>query len=111
MTVTRLRADRVIGEINNGGDLVETNLRTVDKDVRFMSVHASRGKVTRAEPIAALYEKGRVKHVGEFPELEDQLCSWNPDLLDQLGESPDRMDALVWLCKWLIGKRNKVGVW
>jgi len=107
----RLKADRVIGEINNGGDLVETNLRTVDKDVSFMSVHASRGKVTRAEPIAALYEKGRVKHVGEFPELEDQLCSWNPDLLDQLGESPDRMDALVWLCKWLIGKRNKVGVW
>ncbi len=85
------RADRVIGETNNGGEMVETVLRTVDPDIPYGEVHASRGKVTRAEPIASLYEQGRVHHVGTFPQLEDQMCRWVP------GEkSPDRMDALVW---------------
>ncbi|MDD5050106.1 MAG: terminase family protein [Methanoregulaceae archaeon] len=84
-------ADRVIGEVNNGGDLVEVNLRTVDRHIPFRAVHASRGKLIRAEPIAALYEQGKVHHVGTFPQLEDQMCEWVP------GEkSPDRMDALVW---------------
>ena len=84
-------ADRVIGEVNNGGDLVEMNLRQVDRAIPFKAVHASRGKHIRAEPIAALYEQGKVHHMGTFPQLEDQMCEWEP------GEkSPDRMDALVW---------------
>lgn len=87
------RADGVIGETNNGGDLVATVLRTVDARVPFKAVHASRGKRVRAEPISALYEQGRVKHVGQFPDLEDQMCNFVPDNLD---DSPDRMDALVW---------------
>lgn len=84
-------ADRMIGEVNNGGDLVEVNIRTVDRNVSYKAVHASRGKLIRAEPIAALYEQGKVHHVGTFPQLEDQMCEWVP------GEtSPDRMDAHVW---------------
>jgi predicted phage terminase large subunit-like protein len=85
-------ADRVIAEVNNGGELVETVLRTVDRALPFKSIHASRGKRTRAEPVAALYEQGKVHHVGGFPELEDELCTWVPGE----GESPDRLDALVW---------------
>jgi phage terminase large subunit-like protein len=89
----------VIGEVNNGGDLVEVNLRTVDRMIPFRAVHASRGKVIRAEPIAALYEQGKVHHVGTFPQLEDQLCEWIP------GEkSPDRLDALVWAVHELTDK-------
>jgi phage terminase large subunit-like protein len=84
-------ADRAVAEVNNGGDLVEATLRTVDKAISYKAVRATRGKYTRAEPIAALYEQGRVHHVGTFPELEDQMCTWVP------GEkSPDRLDALVW---------------
>lgn len=89
------RADRIVGEVNNGGDLIEVNIRTVDRNVPFTAVHASRGKAIRAEPVAALYEQGRIHHVGTFPELEDQLCDWSPGS----GKSPDRMDALVW-CIW-----------
>jgi len=85
------RADRVIGEQNNGGEMVETIIRTVDANVSYTSVYASRGKATRAEPVAALYEQGRVHHVGAFPELEDEMCQWTPG-----DSSPDRMDALVW---------------
>lgn len=86
------KADRVIGEANNGGDLIESVLRTVDKNVPYSKVHASRGKVARAEPIAALFEQGRAHLVGLMPELSDQLCCYVP------GESssPDRMDAMVW---------------
>lgn len=87
----RHHADRIIGETNQGGDLIEAMLRSVSANVAYKSVRASRGKVARAEPVAALYEQGRVKHVGILRELEDQLCNWTP------GEpSPDRMDALVW---------------
>ncbi|HET6866296.1 MAG TPA: terminase family protein [Solirubrobacteraceae bacterium] len=85
-------ADRVVAEVNNGGDLVETVLRTQDERLPFAQVRASRGKRTRAEPIAALYEQGKVHHVGEFRDLEDELCSWTPGDAD----SPDRLDALVW---------------
>lgn len=85
------QADRIIGEQNNGGEMVETTIRTVDANVSYMSVYASRGKAIRAEPIAALYEQGRIHHVGTFPELEDQLCQWVPG-----DDSPDRLDALVW---------------
>jgi hypothetical protein len=85
------RADRIVGEVNNGGDLVEANIRTVGPRASFKAVHASRGKQIRAEPVAALYEQGKVHHVGALPALESQMCGWVP------GEgSPDRMDALVW---------------
>lgn len=85
------QADRIIGEVNNGGEMVGHTLSTIDSTVSYKAVRASRGKYTRAEPIAALYEKGMIHHVGVFPELEDQMCTWVP------GEkSPDRMDALVW---------------
>jgi len=89
----RWSADRVVAEVNQGGDLVEATLRTVDPTVPYTAVHASRGKRTRAEPIAALYEQRRVHHVGFFPELEDQLCT----ALPEGGTGPDdRLDALVW---------------
>lgn len=88
-----LKADRIIAEVNNGGDLVEATIRTVDRRVAYRKVHASRGKRTRAEPIAAMYEQGKIHHVGVFPELENQMCIYVPDNYDG---SPDRMDALVW---------------
>jgi phage terminase large subunit-like protein len=86
------QADRVVGETNNGGEMVEHTLRTVDPGIPFKSVHASRGKQTRAEPISSYYEQGRIHHVGSFPALEDQMCDWIPGE----GKSPDRVDALVW---------------
>ena len=89
----RHRADGIIGEVNNGGDLIEQVLRTVDPAIPFRGVHATRGKVLRAQPIAALYEQGRVHHVGFFPELEEQMCSF---VLGKYDGSPDRLDALVW---------------
>jgi predicted phage terminase large subunit-like protein len=93
----RHHADRIIAERNNGGDLVEAIIRSVDPNVSFKSVHASRGKVTRAEPISALYEQGRVHHVGSFQQLEDQLCSFTSDFnRSTAGYSPDRLDAMVW---------------
>lgn len=89
----RRMADRIIGEVNNGGEMVGYTLMTIDHNVSYKAVHASRGKQTRAEPIAALYERGRVHHVGAFAELEDQMCNWVPNT----GlASPDRLDALVW---------------
>jgi phage terminase large subunit-like protein len=87
----RHKADRIVAEVNNGGDLVEKVIRDIDEDVAYSAVHASRGKQTRAEPIAGVYEQGRAHHVGVFPELEDQLCCWVPG-----EESPDRLDSLVW---------------
>lgn len=93
------RANLVVGEVNNGGDMIEHTLRTFDRAVPFKAVHASRGKRTRAEPISALYEQGRVHHVGTLGELEDQLCGWD----ESTGEaSPDRLDALVWLLNELM---------
>ena len=88
----RLQAGWIVGETNRGGDMVEHTVRTVDPDIAFKPVRATRGKATRAEPVAALYEQGKVHHVGFFPELEDEMCSYVP------GDtrSPDRMDALVW---------------
>ena len=81
--------------------MVEATLRVIDPNVPFAAVRASRGKVARAEPVAALYEQGRVHHVGAFPQLEDQMCSFVPagdGALDlrSVGHSPDRVDALVW---------------
>lgn len=89
----RHRADRIVAEVNNGGDLVAGNIRAIDPNASVRAVRASRGKYIRAEPVAALYEQGRVHHIGAFPTLEDQMTSWTP----QSGESsPDRLDALVW---------------
>ena len=96
-------ADRIVAEVNNGGDLVEDVIRTVDRHVSYKAVHASRGKVVRAEPISALYEQKRVHHVGVFPELETQMCSFVPDNLDG---SPDRVDALVWALTELMVDRE-----
>lgn len=91
------QADRIVAEKNQGGDMVETTLRMVDVSVPYRAVHASRGKVTRAEPISALYEQGKVHHVGTFTALEDQLCSFTNDFdRNRAGYSPDRLDALVW---------------
>jgi phage terminase large subunit-like protein len=86
-------ADRIIGETNNGGDMIEVLLRNVDPNVSYKSVTATRGKMIRAEPVAALYEQGRVHHVGYFSQLEDQLCDYDPI---SSPRSPDRLDALVW---------------
>lgn len=93
-------ADLVVAEANNGGDMVEQTIRTVRKTIPYRKVHASRGKQTRAQPVAALYEQGKVSHVEAFPELEEQLTSWTPES----GTSPDRLDALVWaLTELMIG--------
>lgn len=86
------RADRVVAEVNNGGDYIGTLLKTVDTDIPYRAVTASRGKAVRAEPVSALSEQHRIHHLGSFPQLEDQLCSWAPADL----ESPDRLDAMVW---------------
>jgi phage terminase large subunit-like protein len=91
------KADRVVGEVNNGGEMVENTLRMVDANVAFTAVRASRGKVIRAEPVSALYEQNRVWHVGSFPMLEDQMCGFTSDFDRSIaGFSPDRVDALVW---------------
>jgi phage terminase large subunit-like protein len=93
----RHRADRVVIEANQGGLMASETLRTQDRALPIKAVHASRGKVTRAEPIATLYEQGRVHHVGTFPQLEDQLTSFTSDFdRSSAGFSPDRLDALVW---------------
>jgi phage terminase large subunit-like protein len=89
----RLKADRIVGEANNGGDMIEALIRHEDPSVSYKKVIASRGKAIRAEPISALYEQGRVHHHGTFAKLEDQMTSWNP-ATDK--KSPDRLDALVW---------------
>lgn len=85
------KADAIVAESNNGGEMVEMTIKTIDPSARVILVHASRGKATRAEPVAALYEHGRVHHVGSFPQLEDELCLWMPG-----DPSPNRLDAMVW---------------
>jgi phage terminase large subunit-like protein len=102
-----LDADRVIAEANQGGKMVETVLRQVDANLPLRLVHASQGKRARAEPVAALYEQGRVSHVGALPELEDEMCSMIED-----SKSPDRLDALVWaVTELMLKKRAEPRVW
>jgi phage terminase large subunit-like protein len=92
-------AHQIVAEGNQGGELVRLTLQTVDETAPIEIVHASHGKKTRAEPVAALYEQGRVHHVGTFGSLEDQLCFWDATS----GEiSPDRRDALVWAVTQLV---------
>jgi phage terminase large subunit-like protein len=89
------KADRIVAERNFGGAMVEHVIRTVDASVSYRDVTASRGKVARCEPVAALYEQSKVRHVGSFTDLEDQMCAMTSDGYAG-GGSPDRVDALVW---------------
>lgn len=89
----KLNADRIIGEANYGGNMVEHVVRTIDPNVPYKSVSAMRSKQLRAEPVAALYEQGMVSHVGDFPMLEDEMTTWSPT---DSKDSPNRVDALVW---------------
>jgi len=84
-------ADRIVGEANNGGDMIETILRSIDPTIAYKKVWASKGKATRAEPVSALYEQGKIHHIGYYADLEDELCEWEPG-----NPSPNRLDALVW---------------
>ena len=88
----KYKADVLVAEANNGGEMVEQVIKQVDKSVNVKLVHASRGKQTRAEPMAAIAEKGHDHHVGSFPALEDELCLWVPG-----DPSPNRLDAKVWM--------------
>ncbi len=90
-----LEADRIVAEVNQGGELVSTIIKQADQSVPVRHVRATRGKWLRAEPIAALYAEGRVVHIGRWPELEDQMCDFGAGGLSS-GRSPDRLDALVW---------------
>lgn len=89
-------ADRIVAEKNQGGEMVSAVMRAVDRDVPITLVTATRGKHVRAEPISALYEQGRVHHIGRFDKLEDQMCLFSRDADRSAGNSPDRVDALVW---------------
>ncbi len=91
----RFSADRIVAEVNQGGEMVKAVLAEVDPQVPVEMVRATRGKFLRAEPVAALYEQGRVRHAGAFPDLEDEMCDFTTDGLSS-GRSPDRLDALVW---------------
>ncbi len=94
-------ADRIVAEVNQGGDMVRAVIAQVNPDVPITTVHASRGKRARAEPVAALYEQGRVCHVGVFRDLEDEMCAVIGE-----GASPDRLDALVWAVTELLLKKR-----
>lgn len=101
-------ANMVVGEVNNGGDLVEVNLRTVSILTPFEAVRASKGKAVRTEPVASLSEKGKLRMVGEFPMLEEECTSYVPNLGMR---SPNRMDAMVWGVSRFLRKKKRVGSW
>nr|WP_066560568.1 terminase family protein [Croceicoccus bisphenolivorans] len=109
----RWNADRVIAEANQGGAMVESVLRAASVNLPVRLVHASKGKVARAEPVAALYEAGRVFHVGAFPALEDEMTGLGTGGDYQgPGRSPDRADALVWaLSELMLGAHGQPRVW
>lgn len=106
-------ADRVVAEANQGGAMVEAVLRAAETSLPLRLVHASRGKTARAEPVAALYEAGRVRHAGMFPRLEDELCGLMPGGDYQgPGRSPDRADACVWaLTELMLGRAGEPRIW
>jgi len=105
--VARHEAERVIAEVNNGGEMVRSVLEAADIGLAVKMVHARRGKSARAEPVAALYERGRAFHAGAFPALEDQLCGMlGAGGYEGPGRSPDRADALVWaMTELMLGRR------
>lgn len=107
------KADRVVAEANQGGAMVGSVLRAADVSLPVRLVHASRGKAARAEPVAALYEAGRVRHAGTFPALEDELCGLIAGgRYEGPGRSPDRADALVWaMTELMLGQRRMPRVW
>lgn len=103
----RLEADALVVEVNQGGEMAGSVIREVDPAVPVTSVRASRGKYLRAEPVAALYAQGRVRHAGAFPALEDEMCDFGPTGLSS-GRSPDRLDALVWaLTHLMLGPKGR----
>ena len=97
------KADRIVVEVNQGGDLVDRILRQIDRSVSIKMIHASKSKFARAEPVSARYEQGRVHHVGMHAALEDQLCSYSPEYANS---SPDRLDALVYAITELDSKKS-----
>lgn len=108
-------ADVVVAEVNNGGDMVESVIRSSDPGVPVRKVHATRGKVRRAEPVSLIYEQGRIHHVGHFGLLEDQMADFSLDFDNKTrGYSPDRVDALVWAVTELMvdeeAKKKRAGV-
>jgi len=110
-TYNRFHADRLAAEANFGGEMVERTIRTAPggENVAYKAVHGSRGKHIRAEPAVSLYERGLVHHVGEFPALEDEMCTWVPG---SRMDSPNRLDALVWLLFELkIARRRQQSVY
>lgn len=96
-------ADRVVGEVNHGGEMIETVLRTIRPNLSYKALRASVGKRARAEPVSAMSEQARIHMVGFFAELEDELCNWDPAITP---ESPNRLDAMVWAITELAGKRG-----
>jgi phage terminase large subunit-like protein len=98
------QADHIVAEQNNGGEMVQITIHVIDPTVPVSLVHASRGKQVRADPISALYQSGRVHHVGSFANLEDEMCLWLPGM-----PSPNRMDALVWLASDLMFSQEYKG--
>lgn len=92
----------IVAEKNFGGDMVEATIKSVDGTLPVKLVNASRGKLVRAEPISVLYEKGLVYHVQRLPELEDELCMYDP----LTSDSPNRMDALVWCISEMVQESN-----
>jgi phage terminase large subunit-like protein len=106
--VAHWKADRVVAEANQGGDMVASVLRAADFHMPVQLVHASRSKAARAEPVAALYEANKVHHVGHFPQLEDQLCGiLAGGTYEGPGRSPDRADALVWAMHELLLQKKQ----
>ncbi len=102
-----LKADRIIAEVNQGGDMVATIIRQIDPTVAVKPVHATRGKWLRAEPVNMLYQQNRIRHAGRFSELEDEMCDFSIDGLSN-GRSPDRLDALVWaLSELMLNERGE----
>lgn len=99
----KYKADKIIGEANNGGDMIEAVIRAIDYNINYKKVTATRGKLLRAEPIAALYEQEKVHHIGCFSKLEDQMVNFTGDPKEK---SPDRLDALVWALHELSENRN-----
>ncbi|MFN3232927.1 MAG: DNA-packaging protein [Alphaproteobacteria bacterium] len=99
-------ADRLVAEVNQGGDMIEALVRQVDPDLAYKAVHARHGKKVRAEPVAALYEQNRVFHAGRFSALEDQMCAFSTAAGWTGSGSPDRVDALVWAISDLLPNRG-----
>jgi len=103
----KYRADRIIGESNNGGDMIEAIIMNIDRGIPYSKVWASRGKITRAEPVAALYERGMVHHTKEFVDLEYEMTNYTGQAGD---DSPNRMDALVWGVTYLMGEAKTTDI-